>query len=199
MAIAELLDEEVEPVWASQQPNEWDLLTIRRMLQRMLQLKRDGAQLDGLRKRIAEQYTEQVTRFDDEYQGLRAQVADWITRFNGKEPVRLPDIGTAYLQGKDAKPKMHLVSQEAAVTWVQQLPATQRDDYYTKAFSPQAYLLAHQAAVEAALQGAAVDDDGRARLTEDGTGVVQTTGEIVSLPPGVALKVADPVLALRPA
>lgn len=198
MALAALLDDDVTPDWPAE-ADKWDLLNIRRMLLRMLQLRRERNVVDTLRKQVAEQYTERVAALDTEYEGIRTQVQDWITRFNGGDKVRLPDVGTAYLQGKGAQPKMVLASQEEAVTEIAAWTQARQDIVYRKVFDPQAYLALHKEAVEKALAGAATDADGHARLNADGTGVIQTTGEVVDLPPGVVLQVAPPVLALRPA
>lgn len=199
MAVPELLDQPQPPVWQQVEPSKWDLLTMRSMLLRMLQLKRDAGKLDTLRKRINEQYQDQVVALDNEYQELRGQVKRFITEFNNGENIKLPDVGTAFIQNKNAAPSLKLANQEAAYTEVGSWDEEAKAAVHRQVFDPQAYLARQKETVEAILQGAAKDAEGQPMLTDDGTGVVQTTGEIVQLPPGLVLQRPEAVLALRPA
>jgi hypothetical protein len=130
----------------------------------------EAVRLAALLKEIAAPYRERASALQDRARGAREALRAALLH-RGGTPLRLPDVGTFYLQGKDAQPRLRLAptgGQEAAVSHVGPDP----EDLFHKVvrtFDGEAYL-AHAAAVLA------------------------STGELL---PGVEQYTPEPVLAVR--
>lgn len=85
-------------------PARADLPYVRHALIRVRQIERETDKLAELRRAVVAEYDSRLAKLDRERDELREWVERYIAGPNGGEPVRFPDVGTAYLATKKPRP-----------------------------------------------------------------------------------------------